>query len=526
MADRHQVVIVGGGPVGVGLAVDLGLRGVSCIVVERRTALSSIPKGQGLAQRTLEHCWFWGVEPEIRAARVMPADHAIGQVTVYGDLTGEFWHAPPARELVAPYYFQTNERLPQYRTEEVLRNRMADPALRRLPVGLDGDGGRAGRRRRPGGRRTGRRAGGPRGRLRGRLRRRALAGPRAGRHRAQRHRLRRARGARGLPLEGAALLPRAVPRPVDLPRDAPRPRGLLDVLRPGRRGGGVLLPRPRAARRHGRHLRLHRPAAPRRRVRLRVRDRPRRLLGPAGPGRRPGTGRGGPSSPATRRTPTRPMAASDSTTASRTRPTSAGSWPRCCRAGAATRCWSPTAWNGSRCSGTWGRTSSAAGSGTTGRSWRRTARSATAEEFARAFEEQTKGFGRRLRDFEPHYEGSPVVLGPPGRRRQRPWQPHLRGPHRAPPAAAVALLGPERLRGTRRRLHAAGLRRRRGDRRVVRGGGRGPQRAAHRRPGHPCRRAGGLRVRSGPRPARPVRRMGGGRPSRHRPRAADGHRTP
>jgi hypothetical protein len=36
------------------------------------------------------------------------------------------------------------------------------------------------------------------------------------------------------------------------------------------------------------------------------------------------------------------------------------------------------------------------------------------EEFARHFEEQTKGFGRRLRDFEPHYEGSPVVLGPPG----------------------------------------------------------------------------------------------------------------
>jgi hypothetical protein len=37
----------------------------------------------------------------------------------------EFWHAAPARELVQPYYFQTNERLPQYRTEEVLRRRLA-----------------------------------------------------------------------------------------------------------------------------------------------------------------------------------------------------------------------------------------------------------------------------------------------------------------------------------------------------------------------------------------------------------------
>ena len=125
MAERYPVVIVGGGPVGVGLAVDLGLRGVRCIVVEKRDTLSRIPKGQGLSQRTLEHCWFWGVADDIRAARVMPPDHAIGQVTVYRDLMGEFWHASPDRALVAPYYFQTNERLPQYRTEEVLRARMA-----------------------------------------------------------------------------------------------------------------------------------------------------------------------------------------------------------------------------------------------------------------------------------------------------------------------------------------------------------------------------------------------------------------
>ena len=126
MADRHQVIIVGGGPVGVGLAVDLGLRGISCVVVERRSQLSSIPKGQGLSQRTLEHLWFWGVADEIRAAREMPEGHPIGQVTVYENLLGEFWSAPPARELVQPYYFQTNERLPQYRTEEVLRRRMAE----------------------------------------------------------------------------------------------------------------------------------------------------------------------------------------------------------------------------------------------------------------------------------------------------------------------------------------------------------------------------------------------------------------
>jgi 2-polyprenyl-6-methoxyphenol hydroxylase-like FAD-dependent oxidoreductase len=123
---HYDVVVVGGGPVGVGLALDLGLRGVSCVVLERRTELSRIPKGQGLSQRTMEHMWRWGVVDQLRAARTMPPGHAIGQVTVYESLLGEFWHAPPGRELVQPYYFQANERLPQYRTEEVLRRRVAE----------------------------------------------------------------------------------------------------------------------------------------------------------------------------------------------------------------------------------------------------------------------------------------------------------------------------------------------------------------------------------------------------------------
>ena len=55
MEKHFQVIIVGGGPVGVALAVELGLRGVSCALVERRTGLRSIPKGQNLTQRTLEH---------------------------------------------------------------------------------------------------------------------------------------------------------------------------------------------------------------------------------------------------------------------------------------------------------------------------------------------------------------------------------------------------------------------------------------------------------------------------------------
>ncbi len=125
MEKHYQVVIVGGGPVGVALAVDLGLRGISCAVIERRSGLQNIPKGQNLTQRTLEHFYFWGIVDELRAARAMPQGYPIGEVVAYGNLMSEYWQSTAGREVVRDYYFQANDRLPQYRTEEVLRRKMA-----------------------------------------------------------------------------------------------------------------------------------------------------------------------------------------------------------------------------------------------------------------------------------------------------------------------------------------------------------------------------------------------------------------
>ena len=121
---RYQVVIVGGGPVGVALAIELGQRGITCAVVERHTGLQNIPKGQNLTSRTLEHFHFWGIEKELRAARVLPPGYPIGGITVYGTLMGQYWFAPPGREQVRSFYYTANERLPQYLTEKVLRERL------------------------------------------------------------------------------------------------------------------------------------------------------------------------------------------------------------------------------------------------------------------------------------------------------------------------------------------------------------------------------------------------------------------
>ena len=125
MNHRYQVVIVGGGPVGVALAVELGQRGISCALVERRLEPQRIPKGQNLTQRTVEHFYFWGVAEELRAARLLPPSYPMSGIVAYHDLNSEYWYAPPLREIVNTYYFRDNERLPQYRSEQVLRARMA-----------------------------------------------------------------------------------------------------------------------------------------------------------------------------------------------------------------------------------------------------------------------------------------------------------------------------------------------------------------------------------------------------------------
>lgn len=123
MDNCYDVVIVGGGPVGFGLAIELGQRGKSCIVVERRRQLHNIPKGQNLTGRTIEHFWFWGIADELRAARMLPPGYPTGGVTAYRTLTSEYWYGFEGREAVKRFYFQPNDRLPQYQMEKVLRAR-------------------------------------------------------------------------------------------------------------------------------------------------------------------------------------------------------------------------------------------------------------------------------------------------------------------------------------------------------------------------------------------------------------------
>ena len=72
MTIETAVVIVGAGPVGLALAVDLGWRGIPCVVVEETDGTVRFPRANAVNVRTMEFCRRWGVADEVRAAAIPP----------------------------------------------------------------------------------------------------------------------------------------------------------------------------------------------------------------------------------------------------------------------------------------------------------------------------------------------------------------------------------------------------------------------------------------------------------------------
>ncbi len=70
-----SVIIVGAGPVGLGLACELGQRGVDCILIEKRDGAINVPKQSMVSARNMEFCRRWGVAKKVRTA-VWPEHHA------------------------------------------------------------------------------------------------------------------------------------------------------------------------------------------------------------------------------------------------------------------------------------------------------------------------------------------------------------------------------------------------------------------------------------------------------------------
>ena len=79
---RHvPVLIVGGGPVGLALAAELGWRGVVCELVEQGDGTISTPKMNEVNTRTMEFCRRWEIAEHVRNCP-FPADHSLDVVFV------------------------------------------------------------------------------------------------------------------------------------------------------------------------------------------------------------------------------------------------------------------------------------------------------------------------------------------------------------------------------------------------------------------------------------------------------------
>lgn len=71
-ASQTSVLIVGGGPVGLALAADLGWRGIDCILVEEGDGTIYHPRANTVNSRTMEFCRRWGIAEEVRNAGAPP----------------------------------------------------------------------------------------------------------------------------------------------------------------------------------------------------------------------------------------------------------------------------------------------------------------------------------------------------------------------------------------------------------------------------------------------------------------------
>jgi len=129
----EPVLVVGGGPVGLALAGDLGWRGLSCLLIEQSDGSIYQPRMDLVGIRTMEFCRRWGLVGAVEASPY-PRDYA--QDNIY--LTAMTGHelgrerfpgigdAPPPKE--SP---QRRERCPQNMFDPILRAfAQAQPTVR------------------------------------------------------------------------------------------------------------------------------------------------------------------------------------------------------------------------------------------------------------------------------------------------------------------------------------------------------------------------------------------------------------
>ncbi|WP_030375299.1 FAD-dependent monooxygenase [Streptomyces rimosus] len=117
-----RVLVVGGGPTGLTLGIELARRGVGVRVVDKATAYFDGSRGDGIQPRTLEVFDGLGVLDAVRAAGAPPAPL---RVHLDGRFVGERWMTEP-RDPRPDVPYPNAWVLGQSQTEAILRDRLGE----------------------------------------------------------------------------------------------------------------------------------------------------------------------------------------------------------------------------------------------------------------------------------------------------------------------------------------------------------------------------------------------------------------
>ena len=119
-----DVVIIGAGPVGLALAIELGTRGVRAVVIEQNDRVGKNPRAKTTNVRTREHLRRWGIADTLKAASRLPAGYPsdiIFATRLNGPQLTKIENALNCNPERNDLYSEPAQWIPQYVLEEVLR---------------------------------------------------------------------------------------------------------------------------------------------------------------------------------------------------------------------------------------------------------------------------------------------------------------------------------------------------------------------------------------------------------------------